>query len=153
MTNPASDVTHGVQMEEFAADFGSLQDEYATALSSPIKASGAGAGLRAASPDAMSQNLTAVLQIPVVVKAVLGSASVPIAALMKMRRGTVVALDRRVGEPIELVVNGRVVARGEVVVLEDGAPHLGISLTEVVSRYGSAAEDGSAGRAVSPPQH
>ena len=52
---------------------------------------------------------------------------------MKLGRGSVVALDRKVGDPIDLVVNGRVIARGEVVLLEDGSSRFGISLTEIVN--------------------
>ena len=63
-------------------------------------------------------NLDAILRIPVVVQAILGTASMPVANLMKLGRGAVVPLDHRIGEPVDIVVNGRVVARGEVVVLE-----------------------------------
>ena len=93
------------------------------------------------------RNLPTVMQIRVEVKAVLGSTSLPIASLMTMRRGTVVALDRRVGEPIELMVNGRVVARGEVVILEDGTPRLGVTLTEVVGVPESQIEDAQGNKA------
>jgi flagellar motor switch protein FliN len=139
MTTTATGTDPDQHVEGFAVDLGSLRDEYASALGG----AGARAQVGGLAPDRgdLAQNLTAVLQIPVAVKAVLGSTTVPIATLMKMRRGTVLSLDRRVGEPIELVVNGRVVARGEVVVLEEGVPHLGISLTEVVGRYASSAED------------
>lgn len=77
-------------------------------------------------------NLDAVLQIPVTVKVVLGTATMPVAGLVKLGRGSVVALDRKVGEPVDVTVNGRLVARGEVVVLEEDNSRFGISLTEVV---------------------
>ena len=52
---------------------------------------------------------------------------------MKLQRGAVVRLDRKVGEPVEIAVNGRLVARGEVVVLEDDKTRLGIALTEILN--------------------
>ena len=79
-----------------------------------------------------ARNLDAILRIPVTVQVVLGSTSMPVADLMKLGRGAVVPLDRRVGEPVEVVVNGRVVARGEMVVLEEDHSRFGVSLTEIV---------------------
>ena len=76
-------------------------------------------------------NLNAILRIPVVVQAILGKASMPVANLMKLNRGAIVPLDHRIGEVVDVVVNGRVVARGEVVVLEEDNSRFGISLTEV----------------------
>jgi flagellar motor switch protein FliN/FliY len=57
---------------------------------------------------------------------------------MKLGRGAVIALDQRVGEPVNVVVNGRVVARGEVVVVDEASSRFGVSLTEIVA--GSNAE-------------
>ena len=79
------------------------------------------------------RNIDVVLHIPVTVTVVLGSATMPVANLVKLGRGAVIPLDRRVGEPVDVVVNGRVIARGEVVVLEEGNSRFGISLTEVVA--------------------
>ena len=80
----------------------------------------------------------AILRIPVTVQVVLGSARMPVAHLMKLGRGAVVALDQRVGEPVNVVVNGRIVARGEVVVVDEDNSRFGVSLTEIV---GSADAD------------
>lgn len=91
-------------------------------------------GASARVPDSM--NFEAILQIPVAVKVVLGSATVSVASLAKLGRGAVIALDRKVGEPVDVTVNGRLVARGEVVVLEDDNSRFGISLTEVVGLPG-----------------
>lgn len=77
-------------------------------------------------------NLDAILRIPVNIQVVLGTATMQVANLMKLRRGAVVPLDHRVGEPVDVVVNGRVVARGEVVVVEDDNSRFGVSLTEIV---------------------
>ena len=67
---------------------------------------------------------------------VLGSATMPVANLMKLGRGAVVPLDHRVGEPVDVVVNGRIIARGEVVVVEDDNSRFGVSLTEIVGARG-----------------
>jgi flagellar motor switch protein FliN/FliY len=79
------------------------------------------------------KNLDAILRIPVTVQVVLGSAVMPVATLMKMEKGAVIPLDNRVGQPVDIVVNGRVVARGEVVVADEETSRFGVSLTELVS--------------------
>ena len=72
------------------------------------------------------------MRIPVTVRIVLGSATMPVANLVKLGRGAVIPLDRQVGEPVDVIVNGRIVARGEVVVVDDDSSRFGIKLTEVV---------------------
>lgn len=84
-------------------------------------------------------SIETILRIPVVMQVVLGSATMPVANLMKLGRGQVVALDHRVGEPVDIVVNGRVIARGEVVVVDDDSSRFGVSLTEIVGPH--AADD------------
>lgn len=79
-----------------------------------------------------ARNLDSILRIPVTIQVVLGSATMPVSNLMKLGRGAIVPLDHRVGEPVDVVVNGRVIARGEVVVVEDDNSRFGISLTEIV---------------------
>ena len=81
-------------------------------------------------------NVEAILRIPVTMQVVLGSATIPGANLMKLGRGAVVPLDHRVGEPVDVVVNGRIVARGEVVVVEEDNSRFGVSLTEIVGPLG-----------------
>lgn len=78
------------------------------------------------------RNLEAILRIPVVVQVVLGSASMAVSNLLKIGRGAVIPLDRRVGEPVDITVNGRIIARGEVVVVEDDNSRFGVSLTEII---------------------
>ncbi len=78
-------------------------------------------------------NLDLIMDIPVTMQVVLGKASMPVASLVKLGRGAVVKLDTSVGDPVDLMVNGRVVARGEVVVLENEGTRFGITLTEIVS--------------------
>ena len=87
-----------------------------------------------AAPTASLSRHDAILRIPVTVQVVLGSAKMPVAHLMKLGRGAVVALDQRVGEPVNVVVNGRIVARGEVVVVDEDNSRFGVSLTEIVGR-------------------
>lgn len=99
---------------------------------------GPGAGAPVAG-NAEGLSLDTIMRIPVTVKIVLGSASMPVAALLKLGRGALIPLDRKLGEPVDVIVNGRVVARGEVVVMDDDPSRLGISLTEVVGP--SAAEN------------
>lgn len=74
-------------------------------------------------------DLEAVFDVPVSVSAVLGKTSMEVSALLKLARGAVVELDRKVGEAIDIYVNDRLVARGEVVLVED---RLGITMTEIV---------------------
>ncbi|KAB0264326.1 flagellar motor switch protein FliN [Microvirga brassicacearum] len=78
------------------------------------------------------RNLDSILRIPVMIQVVLGKATMPVASLMNLGRGAIIPLDHRVGEPVDIVVNGRVIARGEVVVVEDDNSRFGVSLTEIV---------------------
>jgi flagellar motor switch protein FliN/FliY len=75
-------------------------------------------------------DLKAIYDIPVTVSAVLGKATMPVSQLLKLGRGAVVELDRRLGEAIDIFVNNRLVARGEVVMVDDD--RLGITMTEIV---------------------
>jgi len=85
------------------------------------------------SPREPTANYETILKIPVTVQVVLGSTSMPVASLMKLGRGAVISLDQRVGEPVNVVVNGRIVARGEVVVVDEDSSRFGVSLTEIVN--------------------
>ena len=76
-----------------------------------------------------AKELEAVYDIPVQISAVLGKATMQVSQLLKLGRGAVVELDRKVGEAIDIYVNNRLVARGEVVVVED---RLGVTMTEII---------------------
>ena len=89
----------------------------------------------ALNPNAM--NLNTILSIPVTVQVVLGSTSLPVASLMKLARGAVVSLDQRVGDPVDIVVNGKTVARGEIVVVDEAAQRFGVSLLEIIGVAGA----------------
>ena len=73
--------------------------------------------------------MAAVHDVPVKVQAVLGRSRMPIGELLRLRSGMVVELDRRVGEPVDIFVNDRLIARGEVVMIDNS---LGVTLTEIV---------------------
>ena len=75
------------------------------------------------------KDLEAVYDIPVQVSAVLGKSTMQVNELLKLGKGAVIELDRKVGEAIDIYVNNRLVARGEVVVVEE---RLGITMTEIV---------------------
>jgi flagellar motor switch protein FliN len=81
-------------------------------------------------------NLGAILSIPVTVQVVLGSTLLPVAGLMKLARGAIVSLDQRVGDPVDVIVNGTVIARGEIVVVDEASQRFGVSLLEVVAGAG-----------------
>jgi len=77
-----------------------------------------------------ARDLHAVYDIPVQVSAVLGRATMQVSQLLKLGRGAVVELDRKLGEAVDIYVNNRLVARGEVVMVDDN--RLGITMTEIV---------------------
>lgn len=79
--------------------------------------------------DRGAADLEAVFDVPVQVSAVLGRASMDVGELLKLGPGTVLELDRKVGEAIDIYVNNRLVARGEVVLVEE---KLGVTMTEII---------------------
>src|SRR6478735_7061101 len=81
------------------------------------------------SPTKIAADLEAVFDVPVQVSAVLGRSRMDVGELLKLGPGTVLELDRRVGEAIDIYVNNRLVARGEVVLVED---KLGVTMTEII---------------------
>lgn len=81
-----------------------------------------------------AQELEPVFDVPVRVQAVLGKSTLEVSQLLKLAPGAVVELDRKVGEAIDIYVNNRLVARGEVVLVED---HLGVTMTEIIKVDGA----------------
>lgn len=81
-------------------------------------------------------DLAPVFDVPVNISAVLGKAHMSVAQLLKLNQGSVLELDRKVGEAIDIFVNNRLVARGEVVVVED---RLGVTMTEIIKTEDSGA--------------
>ena len=82
-------------------------------------------------PEADEAGLEAMYSIPITVSAVLGETKMPINQILKLGRGAVVELDRKIGEAIDIYVNDRLIARGEVVIIED---KLGVTMTEIVKQ-------------------
>jgi flagellar motor switch protein FliN/FliY len=83
--------------------------------------------------EASMRNSGVIMNIPVDVQIVLGSTEMPVSDLMALQKGSTVALNRRIGEPVDVVVNGRKIARGEITVLENDPSRFGIRLTEIIS--------------------
>ena len=79
--------------------------------------------------DKTAADLATVFEVPVNISAVLGKSHMSVAQLLKLNKGSVLELDRKVGEAIDIYVNNRLVARGEVVVVED---RLGVTMTEII---------------------
>lgn len=77
----------------------------------------------------VARPVEAVYDVPVVVSAVLGSTKIPVSDLLKLTRGSILELERRVGDPIDIYVNNRLIAKGEVVSVDD---KLAITMTDVI---------------------
>ena len=75
-------------------------------------------------------DLDPVLDVPITLTAILGRTQLPISDVLRLNAGSIVELDRAIGEPIDIFINSQLVARGEVVLIED---QLGITLSELVS--------------------
>ncbi len=80
-------------------------------------------------PQKLAADLQPVFDVPVSVQAVIGKTKMEVSELLRLAPGSVLELDRRVGEAIDIYVNSRLVARGEVVVIED---QLGVTMTEII---------------------
>lgn len=102
----------------FGEDFGS--DDDATTQSPS-----AGNGLDA--------NLNLIMDIPIDVEIVLGTSRMQVSGLMNLKEGATIALDRKIGEPVEIMVNGRRIGKGEITVLEGDDTRFGVKLTEIMS--------------------
>ena len=81
------------------------------------------------SEEKTAGDLAPVFDVPVNISAVLGRAHLSVAQLLQLSQGSVLELDRKVGEAIDIYVNDRLVARGEVVLVED---RLGVTMTEII---------------------
>ncbi len=116
--------------DENGIDWENLEDEVQDGLPSVATDTNDDGGRTNEEGRPRSANeLEAVFDIPVNVSAVLGKAYLEVSQLMKLGPGTIVELDRKVGEAIDIFVNNRLVARGEVVVIED---RLGVTMTEII---------------------
>lgn len=82
---------------------------------------------------AASESIDALLNVPMKVQIVLGSTKMPVAQVLKLSRGSVIELDKKIGESVEVVVNDRIVARGDLVKVADDK--VGVTLTEIVKEH------------------
>ncbi|HEV7385029.1 MAG TPA: flagellar motor switch protein FliN [Phenylobacterium sp.] len=92
-------------------------------------APGEGALAETSEEDKIATDLAPVFDVPVNISAVLGRASMSVAQLLQLGQGSVLELDRKVGEAIDIYVNNRLVARGEVVIVDE---RLGVTMTEII---------------------
>ena len=83
--------------------------------------------------SALNANLDLIMDIPIDVEIVLGSSRMQVSGLMNLEEGATIALDKRIGEPVEITVNGRRIGKGEITVLEHDDTRFGVKLTEVLS--------------------
>lgn len=83
--------------------------------------------------DKFAADLAPVFDVPVSVQAVIGRTTMEVADLMHLGAGSILELDRRIGEAIDIYVNSRLVARGEIVVVDD---RLGVTMTEIIKTDG-----------------
>jgi flagellar motor switch protein FliN/FliY len=86
----------------------------------------------AAAPAAQAPNTGIIMNIPVDVQIVLGSAEMAVSELMALQKGSTVALNRRIGEPVDVIVNGRKIACGEITVLDNDPSRFGVKLTQII---------------------
>ena len=129
------DETENIDFENL--DEGAAEEPAVAAEMSPDDIDAAFEPVAAAEPvpeglddsSASVAGLEAVYDIPVQISAVLGKSTMQVSQLLKLGRGAVVELDRKVGEAIDIYVNNRLVARGEVVVVNE---RLGVTMTEII---------------------
>lgn len=98
-----------LKLDEFAPEEGMLPDTHAEEKS--------------------ATDLAPVFDVPVAISAVLGRSTMSVAQLLQLSQGSVLELDRKVGEAIDIYVNNRLVARGEVVIVDE---RLGVTMTEII---------------------
>lgn len=83
--------------------------------------------------DNESRSINAVFGVSMDVQIVLGRARMPVSQLLSMSRGSVIELDKKIGQPVEVMVNDQLIARGELVKVDD--TRMGVTLTEVVKEF------------------
>lgn len=81
-----------------------------------------------------TDNEDLIMDIPVDVQIVLGSTTMPVATLMNLKRGSVISLDAMLGDPVDIVVNGKIIARGELVPAENDPSRFGVSLISILNK-------------------
>lgn len=115
-----------------------LDDEPAAALMPPSASAASLAdhipenGLEAAARRDEAPNFDLVMDIPLDMQIVLGTSRLPVSGLMNLSEGALIALNRKIGEPVEIMVNGRLFGRGEITVLEEDDTRFGVRVIEVI---------------------
>lgn len=128
-------------MEESGDSEGDVEDEWAAAMAEAEAVEGGGDDIKAAplesfkpseglKPGSMAPDLDVILDIPVTISMEVGNTSIPIRNLLQLNQGSVIELDRLAGEPLDVLINGTLIAHGEVVMVNE---KFGIRLTDVVS--------------------
>ena len=120
-------------MTEENTDIG-LED-FATSVPAPDASATPAPGTAPDGKDVDDAQKEAVYDIPVKITAVIGTATMPVNQLLRLGRGAVVELDRKLGEAVDIYANNRLIARGEVVVVDDN--HIGVTMTEILSSSSS----------------
>lgn len=88
-------------------------------------------GAESAPGSGMAANMDLIMDIPIDVQIVLGTSRMQVSGLMGLTEGATIGLDRKIGEPVEIMVNGRVIGRGEITVLEGDVTRFGVKLIEI----------------------
>ncbi|MFC5759708.1 MULTISPECIES: flagellar motor switch protein FliN [unclassified Rhizobium] len=83
--------------------------------------------------SALNSNFDLIMDIPIDVQIMLGTSRMQVSGLMNLTEGATIALDKKIGEPVEIMVNGRKIARGEITVLDNDDTRFGVKLIEVLS--------------------
>ncbi len=122
-TDPDSDL----KLEDFADD--AAADEAAQAAAQPAPPAPPAEIAPEVEEQKIAADLEPVFDVPVRISAVLGRTQIDVNELLNLKHGSVLEMDRKVGEAIDIYVNNRLVARGEVVVIED---QLGVTMTEII---------------------
>ncbi|PDT03186.1 flagellar motor switch protein FliN [Rhizobium chutanense] len=116
---------------DFGGDFGGGNAGAAAGMdfgsSSSFEASPAPLG------SALNSNFELIMDIPIDVQIMLGTSRMQVSGLMNLNEGATIALDKKIGEPVEIMVNGRRIARGEITVLDNDDTRFGVKLIEVLS--------------------
>lgn len=129
-------------LDSFGGDFGAAA-QTGTQLSSfgaeefSAKPSSAGSSWQEqpkhqAPGSSLNSNLDLIMDIPIDVQIVLGTSRMQVSGLMNLNEGATIALDKKIGEPVEIMVNGRRIARGEITVMENDDTRFGVRLIEVM---------------------
>ncbi|PWV99821.1 flagellar motor switch protein FliN/FliY [Hoeflea marina] len=120
--------------DALGGDFGMGTDFGASPYASPQPDLSAMASMEPGAPVGATGNVRVdmVLDIPIDVQIILGTSRMAVSSLMELSEGSTIALDRKIGEPVEIVVNGKLIGRGEITVLESDETRFGVRMIEVV---------------------